>query len=79
MRRRMNVEPGLFRVEVWFDEASQSFQIKRTDPIGERQHLTCTFEEWEQIKYAVDHVFEPAERSFDFSPELRDVVSASRN
>ena len=31
------------------------------------------------IKYAVDHLFEPAERSFEDYPEYRNVVGASRN
>jgi hypothetical protein len=79
MRRRGNVEPGLFRVEVWFDEQSDSIQIKRTDASVEAQHLSCTVEQWEQIKYAVDHLFEPVDARLLGYEALREPATASRN
>jgi hypothetical protein len=78
-RRNGKVEPGLFRVEVWFDEESETIQIKRNDASVEPQHLTCTFEQWEQIKYAVDHLFEPAANRLAGLAVLRQVAAASRN
>jgi uncharacterized protein (DUF2141 family) len=79
MRRQGKVEPGLFRVEVWFDEDSETVQIKRTDVSVEHQHLSCTFEQWEQIKYAVEHLFEPVADRLAGYDVLRQVARASRN
>ena len=79
MRRRGNVEPGLFRVEVWFDEQSDSIQIKRTDAGVEAEHLSCTFEQWEQIKYAVEHLFEPVDVGLHGYEVIREPATASRN
>jgi hypothetical protein len=74
----MKVEPELFRVEVWFYEPTETIQIKRTDPGVEHQCLSCTLEQWEQIKYAVDHLFEPDDDSWGEFPEIRE-ITASRN
>ncbi len=79
MQGRARIEPGTFQAEVWFDERTETIQIKRTDASSKGQHLTCTFEQWEQIKYAVDHLFEPAEGTLSNYEEIRNVVAASRN
>ncbi len=79
MRRRARVEPDLFRVEVWFDPETEQVKIKRTDPGAERQQLACTFEQWEQIKYAVEHLFEPVDARLDGYEVMREVAAASRN
>jgi hypothetical protein len=79
MRRQGNVEPGLFRVEVWFDEEAETIQIARNDASVEPQHLSCTFEQWEQIKYAVEHLFEPAPDLLAGFEILHQVATASRN
>jgi hypothetical protein len=79
MRRRARVEPEHFRVEVWFDEESEQIQIKRTDPGAEPQYLACTFEQWEQIKYAVEHLFKPLSGKLGNYEVMREVATTSRN
>jgi hypothetical protein len=79
MGGRAKVEPGLFRVEVWFDDACETIQIRRMDPRGEGQRLSCTFEEWEQIKHAVDHLFDPPATSFHGYEEMWRVAGGHRN
>jgi hypothetical protein len=79
MRRRARVDSGQFRVEVWFDEESEQIRIKRTDPGAERQQLACTFEQWEQIKYAAEHLFEPVGARLGDYQVVREVAAASRN
>jgi hypothetical protein len=79
MRRRARVEPDHFRVEVWFDEETEQIQIKRTDPGAEPQQLICTFEQWEHIRYAVEHLFGPVSQGLGNYEVLREVATASRN
>jgi hypothetical protein len=67
------------RAEVWFDERTGTIEISRTDPGHRRQRLSCTFEQWEQIRHAVEHLFTSVDPSGAGWEEVRDVRDISPN
>ncbi len=79
MRTRRRSGREAFRAEVWFEERSGTIEIARTDAGYPRQRLSCTFEQWEQIKRAVDHLFLSPEAARDGWEALQDVSFSSPN
>jgi len=79
MQTRRSDDSTTFRAEVWFDDRAEEVVITRTDPGHRGQRLTFTFEQWEQIKAAVEHLFLPADVGSDEWAEVYGVASLSRN
>ena len=67
------------RAEVWFDDRAGTIEISRTDPGHRRQRLSCTFEQWEQIRHAVEHLFTGVDLTRDGWEEIRDVRDVPQN
>jgi hypothetical protein len=72
-------EPADWRVEVAFNDETSTIEILQIDAHRRRQRVHCTFEQWEQINYAVEHLFAHVDLSENGWEAVRDVVGISCN
>ncbi len=79
MQPRQPSDSALFRAEVYFDENTNQIVISRSDPAHRGQYIAFTPEQWEQVKYAVEHLFASAYVTPDGWEEMRDVQSVWPN
>jgi len=79
VRAKRKFDANTLRAEVWFDDRVGTIEIARTDPAHRRQRLSCTFEQWEQIKYAVEHLFAGVDLRRDGWEEVRGVRDVAKN
>lgn len=73
MQSRQQSDFATFRAEVYFDQNTNQIVLARHDPAHRGERVTFTIEQWEQIKYAVEHLFASPDVTTDGWEEVRDV------